>query len=587
MRSLGVLAVVLVSACAALAQHAPSRTAPWEGLRVEDGAVRAKVDGAWYRLVEIEGVSIGRVAAWAELQFGDDATMRMVEDITDVMEGLGRRLPMDVDLRVIDESGNERLLENVRMSREARQRAKALHANEEWGRLVDAELALRSLAGVIESQCSYASLRVDDWDALADELIGEIGAQASERAVYIAAVRMVAATGDGHARLRPGSALSQVNGRGFLPFLMEETGGGVVAFDHDRSGFVDGERPYVLAIDGIAIDRWLDEAEAFTVDGSRALVQGRRAAELRNVQLFRDRLGLPRDVPVRVALAKRGGLDPVDREIALRSGWPRYGTWPRVDDACEFEVLDGDIAYLRIASMDNDEDFLRDVRRAMGRACGGDALIIDVRGNGGGSRVPTRLIVPYVMKTDARVINVARKRLGITDGDWEGDLSNRSLYPGTHERWSDCERAAIEDVMQAFEPEWAPTRGVFGPWCFDVVSTDRYGFSGERFGGDVVVLMDGGCFSATDIFLGALKGIEGVTLMGTPSGGGSGRSVEHVVAGTPLGVKLSTMVSYLPDGSLYDGNGIAPDVIVEPTPGYFVGEEDPQLDAAVEFLRSR
>ena len=587
MRTLGVLAVVLLLAWSAFAQTAPSRTAPWEGLRVEDGVVRAKVDGTWYRLVEIEGVPIGRVGAWAELQFGDDATMRMVEDITDVMEGMGRALPLEVDLRVIDGDGNERLLENVPMSRDARQRAKALHASEGADRVVDGRAVMNALAELIESQCSYASLRVDDWDALAQELGDELGERAQLTDVYVAAERMIAAIGDGHASLRPRSALMQANGPGFLPFLVVRTSEGVVAFEPSRRGFVDDERPYVVAMDGVEIERWLDAAGTFVADGSDALKARRQASELRYVELVRRELGLPRGGPLRVTFARAGGEDQVERVVELGSEWPAYGSWPRADGACEYRELPGGIAYLRIASMRDDADFLNDVRRAMDRACGMDALIIDVRGNGGGSRAPTRLIVPYVMKTDARVINVARKRLGVADGDWGGDLSNRSLYLAGHARWSDAERAAIEEVMETFEPGWTPTRGEFGPWCFDVVSVDRYGFSGERFGGDVVVLMDGGCFSATDIFLGALKGMEGVTLVGTPSSGGSGRSTEHVIPGTPMEVRLSTMVSYLPDGSMYDGQGIEPDIVVEPTPGSFIGEEDPQLDAAVELLRSR
>ncbi|NRA58342.1 MAG: hypothetical protein HRU13_09555 [Phycisphaerales bacterium] len=40
----------------------------------------------------------------------------------------------------------------------------------------------------------------------------------------------------------------------------------------------------------------------------------------------------------------------------------------------------------------------------------------------------------------------------------------------------------------------------------------------------------------------------------------------------------------MPDGRLYDGNGIQPDVLVPIEPFDLIGETDTQLDAAVEHL---
>ena len=100
-----------------------------------------------------------------------------------------------------------------------------------------------------------------------------------------------------------------------------------------------------------------------------------------------------------------------------------------------------------------------------------------------------------------------------------------------------------------------------------------------------VILMDGGCFSATDIFLGAFKGWPGVTLVGTPSGGGSGRVRRVTLAASGLEITLSTMASFQANGKLYDGNGIHPDVVVEPDMGDWYGKGDKQLQAALKLLR--
>ena len=100
-----------------------------------------------------------------------------------------------------------------------------------------------------------------------------------------------------------------------------------------------------------------------------------------------------------------------------------------------------------------------------------------------------------------------------------------------------------------------------------------------------MVLQDGGCFSATDVFLGALKGWPRVTLMGEASGGGSGRARRYRLAHSGIEVRLSSMASFRPDGRLYDGAGIAPDVRVEATVADLLGRSDTVLDAAIAHFR--
>ena len=46
------------------------------------------------------------------------------------------------------------------------------------------------------------------------------------------------------------------------------------------------------------------------------------------------------------------------------------------------------------------------------------------------------------------------------------------------------------------------------------------------------------------------------------------------------------MASFQPSGSLYDGNGVAPDLVVDPVPEYFLaGGRDNILERALELLR--
>jgi C-terminal processing protease CtpA/Prc len=98
--------------------------------------------------------------------------------------------------------------------------------------------------------------------------------------------------------------------------------------------------------------------------------------------------------------------------------------------------------------------------------------------------------------------------------------------------------------------------------------------------------MNSGNFSASDIFLSALKGRQGVTLIGTASSGGSARQNEHILPGSDLAVRLASMASFQASNSrLYDGVGIEPDIKMEAEPGFFVNQSDRILSRAIELIR--
>jgi hypothetical protein len=149
----------------------------------------------------------------------------------------------------------------------------------------------------------------------------------------------------------------------------------------------------------------------------------------------------------------------------------------------------------------------------------------------------------------------------VPDTDYPGSLCQAPDHPETASHWSDRERKAIRKLARAFRPEWSPPAGEFSAWHFLLLKpTDAEGT--YHYSRPVVVLLDGGSYSATDIFLGALAGWRGVTLVGTPSGGGSGRSRPVTLAHSGLDLRVSSMASFRRDGKLYDGRGVQPDVTV-------------------------
>jgi C-terminal processing protease CtpA/Prc len=215
-----------------------------------------------------------------------------------------------------------------------------------------------------------------------------------------------------------------------------------------------------------------------------------------------------------------------------------------------------------------------------------NGLIVDVRGNTGGSRDALRALFPYVMSPEdsPRVINAARYRL---HPEYREDHlgGSRYMYRETWTGWSAEERAAITRFKQTFKPEWMPPEQEFSDWHYLVMSRSMNP-AAFTYGKPVVVLIDQNSFSATDIFVSAFKGWRNVTLVGTPSGGGSARQVPISLPISRLSMTLASMASFQWTGLLYDGHGTQPDVLVHPDPSYFLsGGRDNALERAIEILR--
>ncbi len=390
-------------------------------------------------------------------------------------------------------------------------------------------------------------------------------------------VRFLAPFGDGHSRLRMKAAYFPP---GFAPFRVRE---GLVATHPGGDRLLAEGHPYLAAIDGLPVARWVEAAKAFVARGSDAFVRRGALEMLVHTALLRRELGLParRDVAVT--------LDPGSKQVTLELGDDFTDTmiWsgrPERDDAPR--LFGTEIGVLPIPDMDS--DLIPGIHDAMARFRETKGLVIDVRGNGGGTRDILFALFPYFSDGEPRVVNIAAMRLSEgADPDLpEGYLGDRWLFPANHPDWGEREGAAIAEAAARFRPEWTLPEGEFSAWHYAVLSS-----SGPRdprvfrYTGQVVVLMDGDCFSATDIFLSAFKGHPGVTLMGTPSGGGSGRALPLKLPESRLQLQLSSMASFRPDGTLHEGRGVEPDVTAEPTVDDLLGRSDTLLDRALTHLR--
>ena len=102
-------------------------------------------------------------------------------------------------------------------------------------------------------------------------------------------------------------------------------------------------------------------------------------------------------------------------------------------------------------------------------------------------------------------------------------------------------------------------------------------------GAPIVVLINGGSASASEIVAGALQDQERATIIGTQSfGKGSVQSV--IPLGDGRGIKLTTAHYLTPSGRFIHGQGIEPDIIIEQVEQQ-PGSNDNQITRAVQLLK--
>jgi hypothetical protein len=596
-----------------------AKLSPFTAVRDVGGAYEVEYEGTWHRLVAIEGITAEDLRAHCVRHYRDRAEKRFAEDLVEVLAGLDREPGTAVDL-VLErlDDGTRREIARAAMTEENRRkvwlarrdgdsprakrppdRTPAPRIEREHDSTIDpryaglaAELAdaafppspeigrdaaqrdLDQLEWRVKHAYSYRDLEGIDVDAAFDAVRSSLP-QSQKIATFAARIaRLLALFGDGHSRVRDLEAMLPA---GCLPFLLADTRRGVVAFREDRSGFLDPQRPRLIAIDGRAIADWRDVAARYVAAGSPSFVAERGLRFLRMWNAIRVESGLAPASEIELVLAREDGTDEQTMRLPLSSRKPIHGDWPRDRG---HRVIDHRAGYLRLAGMESDPGFVAGLHRAMEKMRGLERIVIDVRGNGGGSRDALLALLPYFLDgtLGPQIANVAAARLGCGDDD----LENRFMYQAGDARWSAAQRAAIEEHARDFVPEFTLPRGEFSPWHYLVIDAD----APFTYEGEVIVLLDGACFSATDIFLGAFADLTAATLVGVASGGGSGRALGFELEHSGLAVQLSSMASFRPDGELYDGRGVAPDVVVLPSASDLLEDgTDTVLDSALALAR--
>ena len=380
-------------------------------------------------------------------------------------------------------------------------------------------------------------------------------------------------------------------GRHFFPFELRSTGSRIVAFDAGSRTLIDPAHPYVTTIDGLSVSEWIDAAQSIVVAGSPQLRWRRGARQLGNIGFLRMELGRPATGTASVQFENEDRTDQSERTIDLvAASVAARERYPFAEDAAA--RVPEDIAYFRLRRMESDSDYITGFAAWIQESRAAQGAIVDIRDNGGGSRLPLLTLLPHVLGAGEApvVVNAGRLKLGPgcpspgCEVPQNGYLADRFMLPIRAIPEGTSQHAALDAWLPGFTPDWLPPDEGFSDWHYLIVGPDPDPALADK---PVIILMNNGNFSASDIFLSGLKDRARVTLLGTASSGGSARRNEHILPNSDLAVSLATLASFQArDSRLYDGVGIDPDLQMEPEPEFFVNQSDRILERAIELIRA-
>jgi C-terminal processing protease CtpA/Prc len=411
---------------------------------------------------------------------------------------------------------------------------------------------LDQLAAAVRAEWSYYEDRTQNAGLDLDALVGDARARLDgvESAEDFALVlqRIVAGLKDGHGGVRM-SGLKHPLQR--LPVWIEECDAGFVIAAVAEEGEAAGPMPragdVLVSVNGTPIEKLVAEAREFAIASTD---EGRRVAALRWIRRsFEPAVLLEWETRADGDAAERVKAEV--RTISALQGRPGAAvnwtlSWPRPKVALlrisSFGVKDW--ARWLQATVEERPEFLRETYQAIDDLFaqiaegGAEALVLDIRENGGG--------------TDSLGIHMAKHLL-----------------------------------REPFE-YFRLSSKVDGKWTAPGSLTYQTEAHMRRFEGPLYALVDGGSFSTTDNFLRCMRDLHPqFTVVGRPTGGGTG-APRPIVKLTHSGAEivLCTMRVYGPTSDLIEGRGTAPDIAVRWSREDWLHGRDPDLNSALEAIDS-
>lgn len=222
----------------------------------------------------------------------------------------------------------------------------------------------------------------------------------------------------------------------------------------------------------------------------------------------------------------------------------KYGKWDAKEETFAYSTLPNNIGLLLITTFwgnDFNEKFdkiYEDIKNT-------DALIIDLRDNGGGNTGFGNYILSHLSNKP------------IKSSQW----SSRMYIPS--------------NVAWGNPDEWY----LQSPYTVSPIKKEIYTKP-------IVVLINSGTFSAAEDFTIMFKGANRGKLIGTATGGSTGNPIFVKLIDGVANAMVCTKKDVAPDGTIFVGVGIKPDIEIRETVESFLGNKDLVLQEAIRQIQT-
>jgi carboxyl-terminal processing protease len=227
-------------------------------------------------------------------------------------------------------------------------------------------------------------------------------------------------------------------------------------------------------------------------------------------------------------------------------------------DGVTWKRLRPTVGYLKIESFDEDAETLARIDRAFAELDGVAALILDLRGNGGGT-LGAALRVGDHLLTGPRPVGYFASREGLSR---RGLRSIDQLEPKSLQTFSRPDAADFKRQMQRA----------------GALMLSAGGRATAPYSGRVVILIDEYCYSAAEAFAAVVKEQRLGTLIGRRTAGQM-LGADLVELGGGWALNLPVWDFRTAGGARIEGRGVEPDVSVK-----FEENRDADLEEALKFL---
>ncbi|WP_158602583.1 S41 family peptidase [Proteiniphilum sp. X52] len=216
----------------------------------------------------------------------------------------------------------------------------------------------------------------------------------------------------------------------------------------------------------------------------------------------------------------------------------------------DFKEMDDNIGLLKINSFWGD-NYIEQFDSIYEKLVHLDALIIDIRNNGGGNSNYSRYVLSHLTSETFKM------------SDWSSPL-----FIPAHASWN-------------YAKEWYSQKSAdYNPVMNKTI-----------FSKPIVLLINEGTFSAAEDFCVGFRNMKRGSIIGTPSGGSTGNPIVFTLPGEGR-IQICTKKDTYPDGTKFVGVGILPDIEVKETVSSYLSIAQSDVDntlataKAIELLKS-